>query len=230
MTRPPAGMMGATMTDDAPAPDLPVQSEDPELAWHLKLVRRYLGAGPYLDFRCAGGRRLRRLAQHGPATGFTPDDSVAGLARDEAPGCPVVTDPTDLADDAFHGIVAVDDMGTLDDAAVLAAVGVWRRVLRPDGRVLLQVPDAGGRGAELREQRRTPGDRDHARWTALLTNGGLEVDHEGTDGLTRPPYGRVPAGLELRAVSSAMQYASGRLYLPAGNGESSVFVCRFVGS
>ncbi|ODU00876.1 MAG: hypothetical protein ABS81_22235 [Pseudonocardia sp. SCN 72-86] len=218
------------MTDDAPAPELPVQSDDPELAWHLKLVRRYLGAGPYLDFRCAGGRRLKRLAQHGPASGFTPDDDVARLAREEAPGCPVVTDPVDLADDGFHGIVAVDGTGALDDAAVLAAIGVWRRVLRPDGRVLLQVPDAGGRGAELRGQRRAPGDRDHARWAALLADGGLEVEHEGTDGLTRPPYGRVPAGLELRAVSSAMQYASGRLYLPAGNGEFSVFVCRFAGS
>ncbi|GEL24093.1 hypothetical protein PSU4_30470 [Pseudonocardia sulfidoxydans NBRC 16205] len=229
MTRLAAGMMGATMTDDAPAPDLPVQSDDPELAWHLKLVRRYLGAGPYLDFRCAGGRRLRRLAQHGPATGFTPDDAVAHRAREEAPGCPVVTDATDLADDAFHGIVAVDDMGTLDDRAVLDAIAVWRRVLRPDGRVLLQVPDAGGRGATLREQRRTPGDRDHAAWTALLDKGGLRVDHDGTDGLSRPPYGRVPAGLELRAVPSAMQYASGRLYLVAGAGESSVFVATFVG-
>ena len=120
-------------------------------------------------------------------------------------------------------------MGTLDDSAVLAAVGVWRRVLRSDGRVLLQVPDAGGRGAALREQRRAPGDRDHAAWTELLTKGGLRVEHEGTDGLSRPPYGRVPAGLEFRAVSSAIQYASGRLYLPAGNGESSVFVLEFAG-
>ncbi|WP_141566343.1 class I SAM-dependent methyltransferase [Pseudonocardia sp. N23] len=214
---------------DAPAPDLPLQSEDPELAWHLKLVRRYLGAGPYLDHRCAGGRRLRRLAQHGPATGFTADAEVAALAREEAPGCPVVTDPAELGDDAFHGIVAVDGTGALDDHAVLDTITVWRRVLRPGGRILLQGPDAGGRGATLREQPRTPGDRDHARWAELLEEGGLRIVLGGTDGLTRPPYGRVPAGLELRAVASAMQYASGRLYLPPGGGESAVFIAEIAG-
>ncbi|MGD9990768.1 hypothetical protein [Pseudonocardia sp.] len=217
------------MTDDAPTPDLPIQSDDPELAWHLKLVRRYLGAGPYLDFRCAGGQRLRRLAQHGAATGFTPDDAVARLARAEAPGCPVVTDPADLADDGFRGVVAVDDTGALDDRAVLDAIALWRRVLRGDGRVLLQAPDAGGRGACLRRHEQTPTCRDHARWTELLGEGGLRVVHAGSDGLTRPPYGRVPAGLDLRTVSAAMQYAAGRLYLPPGTGESSVFVLALVG-
>ena len=48
---------------------------------------------------------------------------------------------------------------------------------------------------------------------------------EGTDGLWNVPYGRLlgPWGL-VPAAPAFAQYVAGRLVLPAGSGESSVFV------
>lgn len=216
------------MSDDQPHPPLPEPTSpdraDREAEWHVRLVRRLLGPGPYLDHLCSDGRRLRRLAHQGPAAGYAPDPDAARCAREEAPGCPVVSDPAGLADDAFHAVVAVEGLDALDDAGVLTAIDLWKRVLRPGGRVLVQAPDAGGRGPALRGEERRGGDRDHARWAEMLEWGGLRVLRQGSDGLSRAPYGRMPAGLDVRLTSTTAQFASGRLHLAPGSGEAAVFV------
>ena len=119
------------------------QSGDrPALRWYTRLVRRYCGVGPYLDFGCGTGHLLRRLAALGPAA-----------------------DPTHVN-------------------------------LKP-----------------------------HARWRKLLVAHGFTVVREGTDGLWNVPYGRLPGPWDLvRAAPAFAQYVAGRLVLPAGSGESSVFV------
>lgn len=52
----------------------------PALRFYVRLVRRYLGAGPYLDFGCGTGHLLRRLSRIGSATGF--EISPFSAARD----------------------------------------------------------------------------------------------------------------------------------------------------
>lgn len=97
----------------------------------LRLVRRHLGPGPYLDFGCGRGDLLALLAAHGSASGFEADVDLAELARRAAPGCPVHTSADAIPTGVFRGVVAP----SRPDDATLA---LWRRALaRPGGRVLL---------------------------------------------------------------------------------------------
>ena len=98
----------------------------------IRLVRRHLGPGPYLDFGCGRGELLALLATRGSVTGFVADPSLAELARSAAPGCPVHTNPEALPAGVFRGLLAVTT--TPPDAATLLT---WRRVLVPGGRVLV---------------------------------------------------------------------------------------------
>ncbi|MDQ4116634.1 MAG: hypothetical protein M3235_06675, partial [Actinomycetota bacterium] len=60
----------------------------------------------------------------------------------------------------------------------------------------------------------------------LLVAAGFTILREGSDGLCRGPYGRVPVGLDPRAVPAAAQRSAGRLTLAPGAGESAVLVVR----
>ena len=109
-----------------------------QLRRRVRLVRRHLGPGPYLDYGCGRGDLLALLATRGSATGFVVDPVLAELARAAAPGCPVHTNAESLPAGVFRGVLAVTT--TPPDAAALAT---WRRVLVPGGRALLvgAVPD-----------------------------------------------------------------------------------------
>lgn len=98
----------------------------------VRLARRRLGRGPYLDYGCGRGDLLALLASRGSATGYTPDPVLAELARVAAPGCPVFTNAEALPAGVFRGLLAVTT--TPPDAATLAT---WRRVLAVAGRVLV---------------------------------------------------------------------------------------------
>jgi SAM-dependent methyltransferase len=210
----------------------------PALRWYARLVRRYCtpdrGApGPYLDFGCGTGHLLRRLAEQGPAAGLEVSAWSAAAARVTAPGCTVYERSEDLPDAGFAALVAVHVLEHLDDATVAATLATWHRVLRPGGCALVATPDAGGRG-RLRSGGRWVGFRDpthvnlkpHAQWRALLVANGFEIVREGSDGLWDVPYGRLPLPVDaaVHAGPALAQFLAGRLFLPPGSGESSVFV------
>ena len=121
-----------------PTTALPPAEPARRLRGRVRLVRRPLGPGPYLDYGCGRGDLLALLATRGSATGFVVDPALAELARAAAPGCPVHTDPESLPAGVFRGVLAVTT--TPPDAATLAT---WRRVLVLGGRALLvgAVPD-----------------------------------------------------------------------------------------
>lgn len=97
----------------------------------IRLVRRHLGPGPYLDFGCGRGDLLALLAAHGSVTGFEADAELADLARQAAPGCPVHTIPDAIPSGVFRGVLAPSRP---DDATLT----LWRRLLaRGGGRVLM---------------------------------------------------------------------------------------------
>jgi hypothetical protein len=96
----------------------------------VRLVRRHLGHGPYLDY---DGELLTLLAAHGSASALVADPGRAEAVRRGAPGCPVHTNPDAIPAGVFRGVLAVT--AEPPDTATLAT---WRRVLVPDrGRVLL---------------------------------------------------------------------------------------------
>jgi SAM-dependent methyltransferase len=205
----------------------------PALRWYTRMVRRYCGQGPYLDFGCGTGHLLRRLAALGPAAGFEVSPWAAAAARATA-GCPVHERLDDLPDGGFGVVVAVHVLEHLEEATVATALATWRRVLRPDGRALVVTPDPAGRGHALAGSRWV-GSADpthvnlqpHADWRTLLGRNGFHVEHEGSDGLWNIPYGRRPSPADaLRAAPALAQFLSGRLWVPPGAGESAVFVVR----
>lgn len=198
--------------------------------WHVRIARRYLGVGPYLDFGCGTGHLLRRLAARGSASGFAFSEYAAGSARETAPGCPVHTTLDGIPSGVFRVVTAVGVLGRLDDDAVRDVLACWRRVLVPGGGALVVVPDAGGRARELAGESWSghgyPHPRSHAQWRRVVTEAGFTVLREGSDGLWNVPYGRLPGPLDAvaHAVPSLTQFLSGRLFLKPGSGESSVFV------
>ena len=121
-----------------PTTALPPAEPVRRLRGRVRLARRHLGPGPYLDYGCGRGDLLALLATRGSATGFVVDPVLAELARAAAPGCPVHTNAESLPAGVFRGVLAVT---TTPPAA--ATLATWRRVLVPGGRVLLvgAVPD-----------------------------------------------------------------------------------------
>ena len=212
------------------------QADDrPALRYYTRLVRRYTAGGPYLDFGCGTGHLVRRLSALGPATGFEISEYSARTARVNAPGSTVTTDATELGGAAFGALTAIHVLEHLDDAVARETLATWRRALRPGGHAVVVMPDPAGRGRRLAGER-WMGFADpthinlkpHSEWRAFLHAEGFVVEREGSDGLWDVPYGRLPKLLDAgrHAVPAFAQFLSGRLVLPPGSGESSVFVLR----
>lgn len=205
----------------------------PALRYYVRLVRRYIGDGPYLDFGCGTGHLLRRLSKVGPASGFEISPFSAATARLTAPGCPVLTSVDDLPHAGFAGITAIHVVEHLDDAVADSVLATFRLVLKPRGRALVVTPDSGGKAHQLRGTRWSGFDdpthinlKTHAEWRSFIGERGFSVLREATDGLWNPPYGRLPKLFDAAVHSgpALAQFLIGRLVLRPGRGESSIFV------
>ncbi|HEY2206626.1 MAG TPA: methyltransferase domain-containing protein [Pseudonocardia sp.] len=205
----------------------------PALRWYVRLVRRYVGPGPYLDFGCGTGFLVRRLSGIGEAAGFEVSEFSARRARRTAPGCTVHTDMSGFADGSFGGLTAIHVLEHLEDAQVAEALATWRRVLRPGGRALVVMPDPAGRARALTgtgwagySDPTHINLKSHAQWRRVLGEHGFVVRREGSDGLWDVPYRGLPKLVDagLHAVPSLAQFLAGRLALRPGSGESAVFV------
>jgi SAM-dependent methyltransferase len=208
-------------------------NDRPALRWYARMMSRYVGAGPYLDFGCGTGHLVRRLSGLGEAAGFEVSEFAAAVARGNAPGCQVYTDTANLPAGKFRGLSAIHVLEHLDDDTVAEVLACWRRVLVAGGRALVVMPDPAGRGRRLAGQRwmgyQDPTHinlKSHDQWRDVLRNSGFRVVREGSDGLWNVPYGRLPrlADAALHSGPSMVQFLAGRLFLPPGSGESSVFV------
>ncbi|MFR9803220.1 class I SAM-dependent methyltransferase [Pseudonocardia sp. RS010] len=193
------------------------------LRWYLRLVLHYAGRGPYLEVG-GDGRLLRRLAEHGPASSVASSPERAARVRAVAPGCPVLP-LTDVRGGSFRCVVAIDALGNPGDREGGPDVREWKRVLVPGGRALVVLPDSAGRGARLTgDAGARTGGRPHAEWRRLFVDAGFSVHREGSDGLSRGPYGRIPTWLDPRTLPARVQQGLGTLFLNPGEGEDSVFV------
>jgi SAM-dependent methyltransferase len=205
----------------------------PALRWYVRMVRRYVGYGPYLDFGCGTGHLVRRLSEHAAAAGFEISPYSAAIARQTAGGCPIHTTLDEIPTNGYRGLTAVHVLEHLDDDTATEVLACWRRVLLPRGRALVVMPDPAGRARALAGEGWT-GYQDpthinlkpHAEWREFLTAAGFRVLREGSDGLWNVPYSRLPKLLDagMYAMPSLVQFLAGRLFLPPGSGESSVFV------
>lgn len=233
--------MSAPGSDDATGYDASYyeangQADDrPALRFYTRLVRRYTDGGPYLDFGCGTGHLLRHLSGLGPASGFEISEYSARTARQNAPGCVVVTDPDDLPTGEFGALTSVHVLEHLPDAVAEETLATWRRVLRPGGYALAVMPDPAGRGRALSGDAWLGYDdpthvnlKPHAEWRTFLTDRGFQLVREGTDGLWNVPYSRLPKLLDagVHAVPAFVQFLAGRMMLRPGAGESCLFLLR----
>ncbi|MGH3980135.1 MAG: class I SAM-dependent methyltransferase [Pseudonocardiaceae bacterium] len=208
-------------------------ADRPALGYYVRLLRRYVGPGPYLDFGCGTGHLVRRMSTVAPAAGFETSEYSAHQARHTAPGCPVYTRVDDIPSAHFGGIAAIHVLEHLPDDLAADSLRAWHRALTPTGRMLVVMPDPAGRARALLGER-WMGYRDethinlkpHAQWRRFLQQHGMRVVREGSDGLWNVPYRRLPKLVDaaVHAGPALLQFLSGRLLLPPGSGESSIFV------
>lgn len=150
------------------------------------------------------------------------------------PGITVYAWEDKIPEALFSGIVALHVLEHIDRALLPATLASWRRSLVTRGRVLCVVPDATGRGHCLSGKRWIGfGDPTHVtltgwrEWSDLFISAGFMVHRVGTDGLWNIPYrvgnGKLLDGLKF-SIPTVVQFLVGRLILPAGSGESAVFL------
>lgn len=205
----------------------------PALTYYTRLVRRYVGQTPVLDFGCGTGQLVRHLSDLGPADGVEVSEYPAAAARENAPSAQIYRSIDEVPDGSYGGLTAIHVVEHLSDDVLGESLEEWRRVLRPGGRALVVTPDLAGFARAL-AQDAWNGFTDpthvnlksHADWKRTLQRAGFSVLREGSDGLWNVPYGKAPKLVEAAryAVPSLTQFLSGRLFLRPGTGESSVFV------
>ncbi len=205
----------------------------PALRFYVRLVQRYGTGGPYFDFGCGTGHLLRRLSALGPASGFEVSEFSAARARQTAPRCEVTTSMDQIPDDSVGMFTAIHVVEHVDDDTADAIIAVWKRALRPGGRLLIVTPDLGGRAhTMLGESWDGFSDpthinlKSHDQWRRFFADRGLEVVVEGSDGMWNPPYADGARLWEAArySVPAFVQFLAGRMLVPAGAGESSIFV------
>jgi SAM-dependent methyltransferase len=205
----------------------------PALGYYVRLVRRYIGKGPYLDFGCGTGHLLRRLSQIGSSAGFEVSEFSAARARATAAGCEVSTSMGDLRTAAYSGLTAIHVLEHLEDPVADLVLQTWTRVLAPGGRALVVMPDPSGRARRLHgadwlgfSDATHINLKPHGEWKAFIEDRGFRVVKEGSDGLWNSPYSQLPrlADAALRSGPALAQYLVGRVALRPGSGESSIFI------
>ncbi len=226
----PAPRPNGSMSSLPPAPlPAPPEPDRAAVGWYLRVARHELGRGPYLDVGGIDGALLAGLARFGPASALAASEEEAAALRAGAPGCPVVVDLRLLPAPA-RALTAVGLLDRLPDDELDSDLGPggWWRALEPGGRALVVAADADGRARELLGPRwpAPPVPRGHARVREVLVAAGFGVLREGSDGLCRGPYGRVPSVLDPRTAPAVAQRSSGRLTMAPGSGESAVLVVR----
>lgn len=212
------------------------QLEDrPALRFYVRLVARYLNPTSVLDVGCGTGHLLARMNRRWSADGLELSRYSASVARTVSPGSTVWESSADLPEGRYDAFTAVHVFEHIPDEPLATLIADLRRAVGPTGSGLVVVPDPAGRA------RRLQGDRwngftdpthvnlkSHDEWVDFLADHGLAVDRAASDGLWNFPYSALPVPLDAlrHGLPMAVQFLSGRMFLPAGSGESSLLVVR----
>lgn len=208
----------------------------PALRWYVRLVARHLRPTHVLDVGCGTGYLLARMNRRWSADGLELSAYSAARAREVSPGSTLWESPEELPGARYDAFTAVHVFEHIPDEPLVELLAALRRTVRPGGRGLVVVPDPSGRGRALHGERWN-GFTDpthvnlktHAQWVDFFAGHGVEVLREASDGLWNFPYTRGPVAVDAlrHGLPMAAQFLSGRMFLPPGSGESSLFVIRF---
>lgn len=223
--------------DDYDLPYFAARHQDrdrPALWFYERLVRRWMYPGIILDYGCGTGFLLRRLSKYYPVAGYDVSPHARDAAIANVPSMTVYANEDQIPGGSFSGIVSLHVLEHIERSILTSVLARWHRALLPQGRVLCVVPDAAGRGHSLAGKHWTSfGDPTHVtlmghnEWRDLFVSSGFSVYRIGTDGLWCLPYregkGKIVDGLRF-SIPTLVQFLAGRLVLPAGSGESAIFL------
>lgn len=206
----------------------------PALWFYERIIRRWIQPGALLDYGCGTGFLLKRLAKSYNVAGFDISSHAREAAQANVSALPVYVDQADIPDAKFSGIVSLHVLEHIERTMLPDTLACWRRSLKRNGRVLCVIPDANGKGHQLAgEQWIGFGDPSHVtllgwqEWRQIFLSSGFLVHRIGTDGLWNLPYragiGKMRDGLRF-SIPTIVQFLFGRLLLPAGAGESAIFL------
>jgi SAM-dependent methyltransferase len=209
------------------------------------LCRRLLratGGRRFLDIGCAHGYTLARLEHEFETWGIDVSEYAIGRAREIAPRSRVFVHdvisgmPDALRDVRFDLVLMKYVLEHIPDpGAVLRRVA---GLLAPGGALLFSVPNTESPGRRIKGERWFGyQDRTHCSlldpptWRRLVTDAGLVVERDWSDGLWDVPYVRgLPALLQLPvfAVPALAEVLVGGSFLPVRWGENLLVVARYV--
>jgi SAM-dependent methyltransferase len=206
----------------------------PALWFYERIARRWIMPGTILDYGCGTGFLLRRLAKHYAVAGYDVSPHAREAARTNVSSLTVYSQEEQIPAEFFSGIVSLHVLEHIERSLLPSVLGRWYGALLPRGRVLCVVPDAAGRGHSLAGKHWTSfGDPTHVtlmghdEWRDLFASAGFSIRRMGTDGLWCLPYregkGKLEDGLRY-SIPTLVQFLAGRLFLPAGSGESAIFL------
>jgi SAM-dependent methyltransferase len=213
------------------------QSGDrPALWFYARLIRHLMPEGPILDFGCGTGYLMRRLSNWTPTDGF----EISNFAREGAqrmlPGSHFYSELEDLPSQRYGGIVSLHVLEHIDDENLIKIFERWKRAVRPGGRFFVVMPDIGGRGRSLKEEKWIGfQDPTHInlktadQWIDFISHAGLTIERSGSDGLWDFPYrGRSKAiDAMRRGWKTIAQMLAARIIIHPGEGESIILFGRF---
>lgn len=167
-------------------------------ARHFRLLERFVKRGPgrLLDVGCASGRFLREARQHGwSVAGVEPseflcDKAAETLGKDAELYCSIL-EHVDFEPKSFDAVTLWDVLEHVPDP--LEFLATCARLLKPDGRLLVNVPDLDSPEARILGR----------KWPLLLAehlnyfNRASLQRCAGQAGLTPEYFGRRPASFSI---------------------------------
>lgn len=205
----------------------------PALRYYVRLAARYLAPTRVLDVGCGTGHLLARLNRRWPSDGLELSEYSAQIAGRTSPTSSIWRTGAELPSGRYDAFTAIHVVEHIPDEALGELLTELRRAATPTGRALVVTPDPEGRAHALHGPRwHALTDPTHINlkppdaWRAFFVEHGFAVVRAASDGLWNFPYSGMPVPLDAlrHGLPMAAQFLAGRMMLPPGSGESSLFV------
>ncbi len=211
-------------------------SDRPALGFYFRVWKKFCQIGPVLEFGCGVGHLARRLSSRSTTFGFEINPYAIEKLSINAPSVKVVGGLDYLPDSILDSIVSLHVLEHIGDEELIAIGKQFSRILKPQGRALVVVPDLGGRASKFKKGRwlgfKDPTHinlKTASEWERLFsTEWGFNVVRSAADGYYDFPYESSVFRRVLwdgaRLFRTGLQFITGTLLLRCGDGEAAIFI------
>jgi len=210
-------------------------SDRAALQFYYRLWKRYCGAGVVLEFGCGVGHLARRLSRTAKTYGFEINPYAIKNISINAPNVEMIASLNDLPDSSLDSIISLHVLEHINDIDLKIIGENFSRILKPGGRLLIVVPDLGGK-AKLLKGNQWLGFKDPTHinlknafdWKVFFVdNFKFTILNMGSDGYYDFPYSRsgmFNIGDLFRLIRTGIQFLAGFMMLSPGDGEACIFI------